>query len=176
MAEFQPALERTMKFEDFNKSGVVTGEPNGGRARFGINEKYHPDLPEEFWTGPADDALSLAESILEREYWEKPKLAQIENQDVANKVFDMAVNMGVGQAAIYAQRAVNHLHQIGQLPASVKEDGALGPKSFEAINAANPVRLITVLREISESHYRHLAAVNPKQLPNLPGWLRRAAA
>ena len=47
------------------------------------------------------------------------RLAEVENQNVANKLFDMGVNMGVRQAAVYAQRA-----------ARVVEDGSIGTKTL----------------------------------------------
>ena len=92
----------------------------GGRTRFGIAEKFHPDLPEEFFTGPAEDALAEAEKIEEREYWNSMRLAEVENQNAANKIFDMGVNMGVRQAGVYAQRAVNSQFQQFQAGSSQK--------------------------------------------------------
>lgn len=111
MADFQPAIENAMSFEDPQHSGKVT-EDAGGRTRFGIAEKFHPDLPAEFFSAGKDEALAVAESFLEHRYWDKAGLAQIEDQAVANKLFDMAVNMGLHQAAIYAQRAANAAVQI----------------------------------------------------------------
>lgn len=108
MAEFSPAFEFVMQHEDASRSGRVT-EDAGGRTRFGIAGKFHPELPETFFTGPADAALKTAEEILSRDYWLPMRFAEVLDQKLANKLFDMAVNMGVHQAAIYAQRAVNGL-------------------------------------------------------------------
>src|SRR5579864_4087510 len=106
MADFKPAFAFVLLHEDATRSGKVTVDA-GGRTRFGIAEKFHPDLPEEFFSGPAEDALAEAEKIEECEYWDSMRLAEVESQNVANKLFDMGVNMGVRQAAVYAQRAVN---------------------------------------------------------------------
>src|SRR5437588_4047671 len=108
MADFKPAFAFALMHEDPTCSGKVT-EDAGGRTRFGIAEKFHPDLPEEFFTGPAEDALAEAKKIEELEYWDAMRLAEVEDQNLANKLFDMGVNMGVRQAAIYAQRAANAL-------------------------------------------------------------------
>ena len=191
MSEFQPAFENTMNHEDATRSGKVTTDA-GGKTRFGIAEKFNPDLPEEFFTGPKDKALSIAEMRMQEDYWTKGNLAKIENQDVANKIFDMMVNMGVHQGAAYAQRACNFLiRQSVALPSpdgdtgelkplvpefTLVEDGVLGPKSIAAINSFDPEKLLNVLRELSAAHYRHIAAVNPSQQVNLAGWLIRAAA
>ena len=177
MADFKTAFLFTLQHEDSTRSGKVT-EDAGGRTRFGIAEKFHPDLSEEFFTGPTEDALAEAEKIEEREYWDAMRLAEIENQNVANKLFDMGVNMGVHQAAILAQRAANFLLRTGAdaAAAQLAEDGVIGEKTLAAINAVIPADYHRALCELSEAHYRHLAAVNPQQAVNLGGWLKRAQA
>lgn len=164
MADFKTAFLFTLQHEDSTRSGKVTIDA-GGRTRFGIAEKFHPDLPEEFFTGPADNALAEAEKIEEREYWDEMRLSEVESQNVANKLFDMGVNMGVRQAAVYAQRAVR-----------VVEDGVIGAKTLAAINSASPIAYYQALCDLSAAHYRHVAAVNPAQVVNLHGWMKRAEA
>lgn len=169
MADFKTAFLLTLQHEDSTRSGKVTVDA-GGRTRFGIAVKFHPDLPEEFFTGPAADALAEAEKIEEREYWDTMRLAEIENQSVANKIFDMGVNMGLRQAAVYAQRAVNSQGQ------QISEDGKMGPKTLAAINAIDPQAFYGLLCQFSAWHYRHIATNNPAQAVNLAGWLARASA
>ena len=193
MAEAKPAIERTLKFEDSTLSGKVTHDA-GGRTRFGIAQKFHPDLPDEFFTGPAEDALDEAEQIMETDYWDPLRLAEVEDQGVASKLFDMAVNMGTHQAGIYAQRAVNfQFQQTGQVllnpPATaddlrhpsqvvfpLQEDGRIGPKTIAAINAVDPEAYYDLLKQFSAAHYNHIATNNPAQAVNLAGWLKRAEA
>lgn len=172
MADFKAAFSFVLQHEDSTRSGKVTLDA-GGRTRFGIAEKFHPDLPDEFFTGPAEDALAEAEKIEEHEYWGAMRLAEVEDQNIANKLFDMGVNMGVRQAAVYAQRAANALVASD---ARVTEDGVIGPTTLAAINAAEPIAYYQLLCELSAAHYRHLAAVNPTQAVNLAGWLKRAEA
>ena len=164
MADFKPAFLFTLQHEDSTRSGKVTIDA-GGRTRFGIAEKFHPDLPEDFFTGSAEDALAEAEKIEEREYWDAMRLAEVESQNVANKLFDMGVNMGVRQAAVDAQRA-----------ARVVDDGVIGGKTLAAINCADPIAYYHALCDLSAAHYRHVAAVNPAQAVNLAGWMKRAEA
>jgi len=169
MADFKTAFLFTLQHEDSTRSGKVTVDA-GGRTRFGIAEKFHPDLPEEFFTGPVEDALAEAEKIEEREYWDAMRLAEVENQNIANKLFDMGVNMGVRQAAVYAQRAVNSQRQ------QLKEDGVIGSKTLAAINAIDPQTFYGLLCQFSAAHYHHIATNNPAQAVNLAGWLKRASA
>jgi lysozyme family protein len=178
MADFKQAFANTLKFEDAGRSGKVTVDA-GGRTRFGIAFRFHPDLPEEFFTGPKEDALAEAEKIEESGYWSPMRLGEIHEQDVANKLFDMAVNMGVRQAGVLAQRAANaRLQDIPQpaLPGRLKEDGVIGAQTLAAINALDPATYVQALRDLSAELYRHIVSVNPAQAVNLSGWLRRAAA
>jgi lysozyme family protein len=118
-----------------------------------------------------EDALAEAEKIEEREYWDAMRLGEVEDQNVANKLFDMGVNMGVRQAAVYAQRAANVLVAVD---AHVAEDGVIGPRTLAAINAAGSIAYYQLLCQFSAGYYRHLAAVNPALAVNLAGWLKRA--
>lgn len=179
MADFKPAFAFVLQHEDPNCSGKVT-EDAGGRTRFGIAARFHPELPEEFFTGPAEEALAEAEQIEKEEYWDRMGLGELKNQNVANKLLDMGVNMGVRQATIYAQRAANHLlsRDVKAFVADQRlvEDGVMGKKTLATINALNPREYYQLLCELSEAHYRHVAAVNPTQAVNLKGWLHRAEA
>ncbi|MGC2694779.1 MAG: glycosyl hydrolase 108 family protein [Candidatus Angelobacter sp.] len=175
MADFKPAFEFVLQHEDSTRSGRVTVDA-GGRTRFGIAAKFHPELGEEFFTGPPEDALAQAERIEEHDYWDPMRLAEVENQNAANKLFDMAVNMGVRQAAVYAQRAANLLLSGQAAELRLVEDGAIGEKSLAAINRCEPANFHQLLCQLSEAHYRHVAAVNPAQAVNLHGWLKRASA
>jgi len=56
MADFKTAFLFTLQHEDSTRSGKVTVDA-GGRTRFGIAEKFHPDLSEEFFTGTAEDCV-----------------------------------------------------------------------------------------------------------------------
>lgn len=194
MADFKEAFNNTLRFEDAHLSGKVTVDA-GGRTRFGIAAKFHPDLPEDFFTGPAEEALARAEEIEQSGYWDPMRLSELAGQDVANKLFDMAVNMGVRQAAVLAQRAVNGLAHtpVAQPPgspdrasragveappavSSLTEDGVIGAKTLAAINGLDPAAYLQALRDLSAQLYRHIASINPAQAGNLSGWLRRAEA
>jgi lysozyme family protein len=83
----------------------------------------------------------------------------------------MAVNMGVRQATILCQRAVNACTS-----SRVIDDGVIGAKTLSAINACNPEALMGHLREASAGFYRHIASVRPEAAQYLRGWLARAEA
>lgn len=122
----------------------------------------------------------LTEMLAKQQYWQPMRLDEIANQNVANKLFGMAVNMGVHQAAVYAQRAANGLIHSRVTPPSCStllfEDGMIGEKSLSAINALDPMAYYALLCDWCRQHYIHVASINPAQAANLQGWLKRAAA
>jgi len=188
MALFAPAFDFMMAHEDPARSGLVTTD-SGGRTRFGIAARFHPGLPDSFFTGPATAALAAARAIYLDDYWTPLRLAEISDQPLANKIFDMAVNMGRRQAALYLQRAANaaltdqprSADDHGLPPSAVKcarlaEDGAVGPCTLALVNALPSGCLLELLRRLSRDYYLHIAAADPEQQIYLHGWLRRAAA
>ena len=173
MAEFAPAFKFTMGHEDAARSGIVTHDADG-RTRFGICEKFHPDLPEDFWTKPPLNALLDAEHIFEGKYWGTLDLDEIVDQAVASKIFDLAIVMGCKEAAVLAQRAANGL-LLGSSKAPAI-DGRIGPQTIAALNSCPPQNIVEALCNLSKIVFCEDAAKHPDKQGDLKGWLKRAAA
>jgi lysozyme family protein len=105
----------------------------------------------------------LASDFYRTYWWNAYSYGTIVAQMVATKVFDMSVNLGPPRA-----------HRMVQQVLGVNQDGVLGPKSFQEINAASNLSLITRLQEAQASFYRGLVASNPTRQQFLQGWLNRA--
>ncbi len=170
-----------MQHEDADLSGKVTVD-KGGRTRFGIAGRFHPELPEVFFVGPKEFALGIARSIYRKDYWDRLKLDEIKSDEVARKLFDMAVNMGVKQAVAYAQMGLNSvLSSSSAYSSGVAEDGVPGPFTMARLDyeSSDPHRaeeFVNVLRDMCRMHYRRVVAADPSQEKYLAGWLKRAAA
>lgn len=167
MACFDEAIEFVLRNEDSQLSGAVT-EDAGGRTRFGIAERFHPELGDEFYCGDRDRALEIARGIYREEYWRVIQGDRIADQRVAAKLLDMAVNIGVRQAVVLCQRAVN---AVGW---RIEVDGCLGEKTLAAVNGVDPARLLRGLGDCCEAFYRHVVGVKPEDEKYLKGWLVRA--
>lgn len=172
MAQFEPAFEATMKHE-----GGYANNPadKGGETYKGIARKFWPG-----WKGwPLVDAAkqkpnwphnlgSIKElqvavaQFYQSNFWPR-YISEINSQDVANWLFDKAVNMGLVQAIKLVQRA-----------AGVVDDGRFGPKTANAISAADPIALLGACRAQASAFYIALADKNPSQKQFLKGWLARA--
>jgi lysozyme family protein len=71
-----------------------------------------------------------------RDFWEPQLYEQITSYKVAEKVFDLAVNVGANKAHVILQRA---LRAVGN---PVKEDGVLGKITLVAVNSSNECALL----------------------------------
>ena len=169
MAEFEKAITFVLRHEDFHLTGVVT-EDAGGSTRFGIAERFHPELGDEFYKGSAESALKVAREIYRSNYWQPIHGDEIDDQAVAKKILDMAVNMGVRQTIVLCQRALN------AMGSQLRDDGVCGARTLAAINAANAALLSAYLREACEGFYQHVVSVRPEAQQYLRGWLIRARA
>ena len=167
MADKKKAIEYVLKNEDSRLTGEVTTD-RGGRTRFGIAERFHPTLGDDFYKADHDEALAKAEEIYEQEYCAPLRVEDINDQRVANKLLDMAVNDGVRQATHLCQNALEQLDHPGLHSETV------GPLTVSAINAIDPQKLLITLRGVSIAFYNHVAANVGATEAEYVSWLRRA--
>jgi lysozyme family protein len=158
MASFDIAVEGVLQ----NEGGYVNNLSDpGGETNFGITKKNYPNVDIPHLT--RDDA----KFYYKRDYW---FLDGLEDQPVANKLFDMVVNMGRSKAITLLQRGlVSRFLWVKD----VKVDGLWGAATFKAVNDAHTEDLLNELRAQSVLFYAVLA-VNPSKRQFLLGWLRRA--
>ena len=159
MSDFGPAFRFILPHE-----GGYSSDPSdpGGETKYGISKRSYPDLNISSLT-PED-----AQSIYLRDFWEPYPYKLIDDQNIANKVFDFAVNMGHRQAAKILQKSCNDCSQ------PVLVDGHIGPLTIKAANASNVVNLLQSLKDNATNFYMTLAAEKPVLRKFLDGWVRRA--
>jgi lysozyme family protein len=156
MAEFLPAIQYVLINE-----GGFSDNPNdpGGATNFGILQRDMPDVDIRTITSEQAVAFYLPN------YWGKAPYADIASQQVATKLFDMHVNLGIVSAVRIAQRAV------GFQDSDV--DGIMGPKTVQAINTAATASFLAGVMNLLAAHYKALEAKNPKLLEFDRGWMAR---
>lgn len=167
MADLQIAIDYVLEWEDSTLSGAITTASDGKRTRFGIDEHWHPELTNSLYYSSMGQvaALLVARGIYEANYCEPLCIAMIENQEVANKLLSLGVNVGVTMASKMLQDAV-----------MVVGDGRIGPLTLGALDHMNPNIVLGRLRCEAESYYDDLVEKNPSLEVYRAGWLRRAAA
>jgi lysozyme family protein len=163
MADFDHAFTYLMKWEDDGLTGRVTTD-DGGRTRFGIAERFHPDLTATgfFDVMPKDDAVLLAKDTYQRGEWHQLSGDALASQPLANKLLSLGVDLGMVTVIRWAQDC-----------AEVVVDGRVGPMTVRAWNIQAPAIFRCVSLD-AEAHYRQRAEEKPHLSVDLKGWVRRA--
>jgi lysozyme family protein len=196
MADFELAVAKTIKNEGGDK---YTDRKNdrGGPTKYGISEKTmyvivnhrHPELECSIYLKdllspilniePAKNkverlTLNQAKEIYKIFFWNANRYGEINDQAIAEKVFDMAVLMGAPRANKILQK---------NLPNAIC-DGILGDKTIRMVNMVrsdNPYtndhiysNFFRLLRSDYMEYYLVLCNKDKTQDENLKGWLNRA--
>lgn len=119
---------------------------------------------------PGTDIESLSEDdavqYYSEHYW-KSLYSQIEDQDIADKLFDMGVLFGVGEAVKLLQITLQETFS------SEVADGNFGPVTLSNVNQCGASSLLEAYKSTLVAYTLRIAAVKPLEKANVPGWGRR---
>jgi len=172
--ELDPLISAAMKTVDFegrrDKSGnlavykLPSGDMGGKYEVAGINDKYHPDAFKAISSLPPEQRDKAA-----AEYVVKYTSPFTQKLPDAIRPFaqDLAFNRGVGGATKYMQQALNNLG------VPVKVDGAIGPKTLNAINMVDPKSLMLETSKAQWNDEIRMATQNPSRQKFLNGLQNR---
>lgn len=158
MASFDKAFEVLLEQE-----GGYTNNPKdpGGPTKYGISKRSYPHL--DISTLTRKDAYR----IYLNDWWDKNRYGDINHQQIAEKVFSLAVNMGARHANKLLQRALNTV-----LNSRLAVDGIIGHETLDAVNSCdNPAHVLAELKLLAIEHYLRIG-----NQTFLRGWIRRALA
>jgi hypothetical protein len=165
-ADFNAAVAVVLKHE----GGYLEDHTTGEISKFGLTAEFLRSI------GRPHDRDSIrnlsreqAIQIYREHWWERYGFERLQDQRLATKFFDLAVNLGPQRATRLLQQALVHCG------ARVEVDGLLGERTIAAANEAPAECVLGHLRALAAEHYRSLAAKDPKYLPYLEGWLKRAS-
>lgn len=152
-AQYETAFNFMMDNEDSTRAGRVTPDPSvdfpNAVARFGVNSGANPEAAlDNFYTMPLPDALEWAASFYRTMYWEPLLLPQVNDQLVANKIFDLGVNEGRTEITKITQRAVNWINP------TLIVDGNMGAKTLTSVNASDPLILLEQIKSYAAQFYQ----------------------
>lgn len=120
------------------------------------------------WVAHLNDLLASApllqkyvDEFYKANFWDAYRLGEIENQEVADWIYDHAVNAGA--------RGVKWLQEA----AGVKTDGVVGPMTLKSVNEAVPAVLLQKMKEVAGAYRLKKIAADPSQKQFGKSWLRR---
>ena len=165
---------------DFDKAVVVVlaheggfvddpADP-GGATNFGIST---PFLKQHGLPCTYEDVKNMTVDFAKKCYfdffWTPQFYGKLDDQVIATKMFDAAVNMGPQQANRLLQKA------LGAMGFEIVPDGFIGSQTLALANKAGTGSLLSALCEQFVTFYTKLAASKPELAKFLPNWLHRAA-
>jgi lysozyme family protein len=154
---FEDDYEFMMDNEDKNQlHAIVPDAPPGAHAISGINSAAFPKQFAAIAAIPQAQRGPAVEQFYQAEFWNQ-WIAQITSTDLQERVFDTAVNSGMGTAVKILQTAVNSFHDENPLIV----DGAWGPVTVAAANACNPLTLVPAFEQARVAHLRKYDANSP---------------
>lgn len=166
MADVLQAVTYVLRQEDSQLTGVITSNKadKGGRTRFGVAEKFHPNLTSLgfYDTLPYKEALQLAYQTYIEEYVSPLRLEEVENQNIANALLSFGVNAGVIQATRTLQRALG-----------LAVDGVFGRHTLYAVNNTPEVDVLKEMQQVQSKYYEAIVERDPSQEIFLKGWINR---
>lgn len=163
---FDQAFAFTIGIE---KGYVNNPRDRGGPTKYGVTQA----TLSKWIRRPAsiDDVKNLkldtAHEIFKAWYWDAMSLDGVKGP-IDACMFDIGIVSGISIPPKFAQSICNAhgSHLI--------EDGHLGPKSLEAINAMDTAVFIRDFSVKTENRFRAIVAHRPSQMVFLKGWLNRA--
>lgn len=177
MANYKEAVKKVMRSE----GGYVNDRDDpGGETYIGVTRVNHSNW--EGWTtidiirgessGHRDfkqnlkgctELTEMVEKFYKTYYWDTIKGDYIENQDVADCIFDFGVNGGVRTSSKIAQTVVGS-----------RADGVIGRNTLAAISAIEPEKFVMSFTLLRIARYAAICRRRPTSKKYLLGWINRA--
>lgn len=162
-------------------------DDRGGKTNMGITEAVAKEnqkmLKERFgWNGDMRTIdYNMAYAIYEAKYWDKLKLDEISKYSiyVADKLFDLGVNVGVNRAGKWLQEFLNVSNRAQKDYKDISVDGGIGTGTLGALNSLIAKRgkqdtmetLLLILICRQGTHYTDLALETESQESFYWGWV-----
>lgn len=190
------------KYADFTQPNIIEDKTNveggyvnnkkdsGGETNHGITAGLANDYKKELlqlfqWDGTMKNlSRDMAYWLYKTHFWKRAGCdgLWLRHALLADKVFDMAINMGVTTAGSYLQQILNANNNLGSLYADLKVDGWLGDTTMKALDAfikkraAEGVnRLLCALLAEQGHHYLQLVQKRDKDEEFYYGWCGRVS-
>jgi len=162
MADFLPAFEKTLVNEGgYHLTNIKSDR--GGQTYAGIARNPNPQWAGWSYIDHGDTPPAEMVRVFYRQnFWEPLGLTAISSQQVAQTIYDFAVNAGAGTAA-----------KLAQIVAGTTPDGKIGQITTASINAMSGELFCARYALAKLARYEQIVSRNKEQGKFLLGWLRR---
>jgi lysozyme family protein len=172
MANFTSAFNATMKAE-----GGYVNDPQdpGGETYKGIARKFNSkwdgwisiDMAKREKSFPAnldanDGLQEKIKSFYEINYWDKIRGDDITDQNIAESIFDFAVNAGTITSSKLAQITVDE-----------EPDGTIGPVTLQKLNAMDARTFLALFSLHKIARYINICEKRTESKKFFYGWVKR---
>lgn len=176
MDKFKTAVKYILKWE--GSEYVNNPNDSGGATKYGISSRWYKsylanqgkiDITEDYVLHFIQNLTEdTASQLYYDEFWNR-YYEDINNQEIVNYIFDMAIHHGPNMAHKITQRSFWAFtgNQI-----LLKDDGVFGPKTLTYLNQYD-ILILPVMRSERAGYCRLITEVNTKNKEFLNGWLRR---
>ncbi len=165
MADFNPAFEKTILNEGGYKLHTTPGD-TGGMTYAGISRRWNPAWPGWAIIDQGDmgniHLTGLVRNFYKEKRWDNVCGDEIASQEIAETLFDFAVNAGVRIAS-----------KLAQLTVGATPDGAIGPKTVKLLNDENEEMFDRNFALAKVARYAGICNSDSSQKKFLLGWLNR---
>ena len=168
MSKYTTRFEKFHNFTMLNE-GYVSDDPKdlGGLTICGVSSVYHPIWFAKLWKARSNKALF--NSLLEDFYYQNfynPLYEEIQDEQLAFRLYDLGVNLGVKTAVKFLQIAHNRLF----INPRIAVDGVYGTGTSLAICMHPHLdKIYEEYIEVVAAHYRTRKTAKT----HLNGWLNR---
>lgn len=185
--------KQTIILSTIAREGGYSDHPldRGGVTNYGITEAVaakHKRLlmsPPLLWNGKMKSlTITMAVAIYDLAYWQpiRGDVLLTKCECLADRLFDMAVNMGVPTAGTILQRALNVLNNREGVYGDLVVDGIIGEKTFAAFDALIAARgnlrgrstLLKVVISMQRQRYVEITEGREANEAFIVGWINRA--
>ena len=140
---------------------------SGGETNFGISTAWCKDQGIE--VNIRELTKDEAKELYKKFYWDKYNLEALTNVNIATKLMDTMVNIGVIPAVKLAQRVLLVCN------GTFLVDGFIGPITLNGLNSLNDEYFKSHYCSYLWHYYHDVVIAHPEDQKFLQGWLVRAA-
>ena len=153
----QDIIHKTMAEEGgyVDNPNIIDQPTNSGITQPTL-DKYNADHPEfNFPDNVKDLNGEQAQQIYGEDYYDERRIGEIENERIANAIFDMGVMSNFNNVVKTIQETLND-----SMDTNLKIDGKIGDKTIDALNNIPDYKVDNFMQDLKENRIEYLEGLS----------------